>query len=182
MTMFLLAGPRRPSTVPWILIPVLFLALPGFLGAQAAMDGGAGAPPRFSLGLGFFGVGHGDHPALSLEGAYRFPVRLPWALEAQAGALGTTEGSLYGYGELLRSVDLPSGLVLSLSLGAGLYRRGGGIDLGSSLEFKSGVALGWEVGSRGRISLFGYHLSNGGLGDRNPGVEVVGVGYTLGFR
>lgn len=143
------------------------------------MEGGAGAPVRFSLGLGYFGVGPGDQPALSLEGAYRFPGRLPWGLEVQAGVLGTTEGSLYGYGEFLRSVDLRSGLVLGLSLGAGLYRRGDGIDLGSSLEFKSGFALGWEVGSRGRISLFGYHLSNGGLGDRNPGVEVVGIGYTL---
>jgi lipid A 3-O-deacylase len=146
------------------------------------MDGGAGAPPRFSLGLGYFGVGPGDEPALSLEGAYRLPGRLPWGLEAQTGVLGTTEGSLYGFGEVLRSVDLPSALVLTVSLGAGLYRPGGRIDLGSSLEFKSGVALGWEVGSRGRISLFGYHLSNGGLGDRNPGVEVLGIGYTLGFR
>jgi lipid A 3-O-deacylase len=165
-----------------VLILVLFSLVPGTLVAQPALDGAGAASSSLNLGVGYFGVGTEASPALSLEGAYRFSGLLPWGLAPHVGVVGTTDGSLYGYGGVLRNVDLPSGLLLSASLGAGLYRQGRGLDLGGALEFRSGVALGWELGNGDRVSIYLYHLSNAGLGSRNPGVEVFGIGYTLGFR
>jgi lipid A 3-O-deacylase len=172
----------RDCAVTFILALTLFSFLPGPLVAQPALDVAGEASSSLSLGLGYFGVATEDGPALSIEVAYRLPGLLSWGLAPQVGVAGTTEGSLYGFGGLMRSVDLPSGLVLTASVGAGLYRRGGGLDLGGTLEFRSGVALGRKLGDRDRISIYLYHLSNAGLGDRNPGVEVLGIGYTLGLR
>lgn len=65
------------------------------------------------------------------------------------------------------------------AVSAGLYRQGADVLLGSALEFRSGLTLGLDLGEGRRLALFFYHLSNGGIGERNPGVEVGGLGYSI---
>ena len=65
------------------------------------------------------------------------------------------------------------------SFGAGVYGEHNGINLGSHLEFRSGIECGYEFENAGRISIGVCHLSNGGLGDRNPGTELVVIRYAL---
>lgn len=45
-------------------------------------------------------------------------------------------------------------------------------DLGSDLEFRSSLALGYRFQSGWAISAAATHMSNGGLGDSNPGVTM----------
>jgi len=59
--------------------------------------------------------------------------------------------------------------------------RGDEIDLGSPLEFRSSIEVGVRLSHGQRLSLLLYHLSNAGLGYRNPGVEVLGIGYSFGL-
>lgn len=68
---------------------------------------------------------------------------------------------------------------LTPSFGAGIYGEHDGTDLGSRLEFRSGIECGYDMKKSGRLSVGFWHLSNGGLGDRNPGTELAAVRYAL---
>jgi len=70
-------------------------------------------------------------------------------------------------------------LFITPSLGAGFYGEHNGTDLGSKLEFRSGIECGYDMKKSGRISVGFWHLSNAGLGDTNPGTELVAVRYAL---
>lgn len=56
---------------------------------------------------------------------------------------------------------------------AGLYEPNGGVDLGGTIEFRSGVELGYENDNGWRYSLSYDHRSNLGIYEDNPGIETV---------
>jgi len=59
-----------------------------------------------------------------------------------------------------------------------------GREFGTSINFTSHLALGLELGERNRyrIDLRFQHISNGGLNDDNPGVNMFGIGFSVGSR
>jgi len=71
-------------------------------------------------------------------------------------------------------------IFITPSFGIGAYGEHHGIDLGSTLEFRSGIECGYDMKDSGRISVGFWHLSNAGLGvDENPGTEVVALRYAF---
>ena len=56
-------------------------------------------------------------------------------------------------------------------------------ELGGNLHFTSSVAVGrdFDRGPLARIALRIQHLSNGGLRDRNPGLDLVGLTFVSRF-
>lgn len=56
-------------------------------------------------------------------------------------------------------------------------------DFGSDLEFMSRASLGWYIDARRQWSmkLNVLHVSNGGLSDVNPGVDLVGINIEAEF-
>lgn len=70
-------------------------------------------------------------------------------------------------------------LFITPSFGAGAYGEHHGINLGSVLEFRSGIECGYDFKDAGRISIGFWHFSNAGFGDTNPGTEVVALRYSL---
>ena len=76
-------------------------------------------------------------------------------------------------------VLLTDNIAFSLSSGPGYYEDGDGKDLGYDLEFRSQAEIAYVMEDRSRIALAISHLSNAGLGDTNPGVEVVSLYYML---
>jgi len=99
-----------------------------------------------------------------------------------APAIGGTVsdyGSSYAYLGFRR--DFPVGGRVSITpfTGVGVHHGGDGIDLGGSLQFRSGLELAVGVGARQRLSLSLYHLSNAGLQRPNPGTESLIVGYSF---
>lgn len=100
----------------------------------------------------------------------------PWV-----GFETTTDGMLYGAGGVLADVQFGP-VVVTPSLGAGLWRRGGSKNLGAGLEFRSMIELGYEFDNRMRVSAFLSHISNGGITNKNPGVNTAGAYLHIPFR
>ena len=55
----------------------------------------------------------------------------------------------------------------------GLYLKGDEVDLGGSIQFRSGIEIGYENRAGVRMGLSVDHRSNAGLDSRNPGLETV---------
>lgn len=59
--------------------------------------------------------------------------------------------------------------------------RFAGRRLGQAFQFGSHIGLGTVIGDAHRIGIRASHYSNAGLGDRNQGLDVLGVTYTYRF-
>lgn len=129
------------------------------------------------MGVSWFDL-EGDRSSTALEFSFRPTLELPLDARLQFGAMGNGDGAFYAYGGITRALHLGE-FRLSPSISVGLYQRGESLDLGSPLEFRSGLLLDRRVLREHRLGLFVYHLSNAGLADRNPGVEILGVGYVI---
>jgi lipid A 3-O-deacylase len=64
----------------------------------------------------------------------------------------------------------------------GIYLQGGGPDLGSPIEFRSGIAVGYQFDNGGRLSISYDHRSNLDIGRINPGLETVSVRYSIQWK
>lgn len=102
-----------------------------------------------------------------------------WGIRPLAGLMATSDVAAYGYGGVALDLYFGRRIVVTPSFAAGLYHDGDGKDLGSAVEFRSGLEVGWRFDDRSRISVILYHLSNAGISDTNPGTEVISVGYAF---
>jgi len=82
-------------------------------------------------------------------------------------------------GGLLLDWYVTERLFITPSFGAGVYGEHHGTDLGSVLEFRSGIECGYDLKDAGRVSIGFWHFSNASLGDTNPGTEVVALRYAI---
>jgi hypothetical protein len=137
-------------------------------------------------GVVFLKVSPHDHheQAVDFRGEYRFGTSLISAIEPYAkmkpwvGAEGTSDGAIYGVGGVL--VDVPLGpFVFTPSFGTGLYSPGDGKRLGSPIEFRSMLELGYEFENQSRFSLGYSHISNAGITQTNPGTNMLSVYYHI---
>ena len=64
----------------------------------------------------------------------------------------------------------------------GIYLPNGGFDLGGPIAFRSGIEIGYESPEGWRYGIAYDHRSNGGLHDRNPGIETVQYRVALPLR
>jgi hypothetical protein len=110
------------------------------------------------------------HQPGTARGAFRPVVAASFG---EAGGVWAGAGVLWRLGEgrfFLESSFLP-----------GLW-AGGGPELGSVIEFRSGLALGLALGQGAELALRVDHRSNGNLAPVNPGVETVGISLSLPLR
>lgn len=168
----------------------LATALVPLLSAPAQAD----VTPTLSLGVGqfdqtlinpgiaFLKVSKVDphNKAIDFRAEYRFGKSLFPSTESVAiirpwiAAEGTSDGAAYGAGGLLADFHLGP-LVFTPSFGAGLYYSGNGKYLGSPIEFRSQVELGYEFDGGTRISVAYSHISNANIADTNPGSNIIGA-------
>ncbi|MBM3570612.1 MAG: acyloxyacyl hydrolase [Alphaproteobacteria bacterium] len=87
--------------------------------------------------------------------------------------MATGEHSGYAYAGLLAPWALDDRWTAGLSLAAGAYRRGDGKDLGSGLEFRSQAEVSYRLDNGHRLGVSAAHLSNAGVGHRNPGTNIL---------
>lgn len=111
---------------------------------------------------------------------------LPWEstdFGAQVGYFQTDAEGSYAYGGLHLELELAPGLRLTPQTNVGHYERGEGMNLGLDLQFRSGLELSYELGANLRIGAGMYHVSNGGLGEGNPGEEslLFGIQWSPGL-
>ncbi|MEI8397501.1 MAG: acyloxyacyl hydrolase [Rhodospirillaceae bacterium] len=178
-------------------IKVLVAALALFATLGAAVPASAtDDPARFSFGGGqydqtainpgflFLKVSRGDShkPAADFRTEYRFGTSLISAIEPYAkmkpwvGAEVTSDGAVYGAGGIL--FDIPVGpIVFTPSFGPGLYSPGAGKKLGSPIEFRTMLEVGYEFENQSRFSLGYSHISNANITTLNPGSNILSVYY-----
>lgn len=152
------------------------------LGTRAAAPLGAQnepAPPGdLVLGVSFHDVSGDLGSGAAAEVGYHPDWHLLGIVQPDVGAMLASDGVAYGFVGMRVAVPVAGSVRLASSLGVGVFRGGDRTDLGGVLEFRSGAEV--SVPLRGRwVTLSFYHLSNGGLGSHNPGMEVLGLGYTL---
>jgi hypothetical protein len=173
-----------------------FLALTSALGLWSSAARAGDDPSLFSFGAGlydqrsinpgviFLRVSSEDkkYEAGDFRFEYRFGKSLISAIEPYAklkpwiGGEVTTDGAVYGVGGIL--FDVPLGpIMFTPSFGTGLYSGGGGKDLGSPIEFRSQVELGYQFDNQSRFSVGYSHISNAGITQQNPGSNIMSVYY-----
>ena len=72
-------------------------------------------------------------------------------------------------------------LNLTPSFSPGIYTVGDGKDLGSPLEFKTEVQLSLELLPGSKLGYSYNHVSNAGLGDKNPGANSYMFNFMKSF-
>ena len=87
-------------------------------------------------------------------------------------SLHVAEREHYFAAGLLFDWKLSKHLRLTPSFGVGLYSDNQGMELGSALEFRSGIELGYVFKNRWRLGAEFAHVSNGGIDSTNPGAEL----------
>jgi len=95
------------------------------------------------------------------------------------GLMGSSDGAIYGYSGLAYDISLDSNLFFTPSFAFGAYTDGDGKNLGSTIEFRSAIEFSYRFRDHSRIGVMVYHLSNAGISDKNPGTEILSLGYTI---
>ena len=146
--------------------------------AAAPLPALAEDPSFLNFGVGMYDMNRQVDEAIEFRVEYRSDRKI-WVLKPFAGAMGTTDSAIYGYGGLLMDVFFGRRIVVTPSLAAGLYSDGNGRDLGHAVEFRSAIEIAYRFDDRSRLGIVFYHLSNAHLGSNNPGTEVLGLSYSI---
>ncbi|MBN8543894.1 MAG: acyloxyacyl hydrolase [Alphaproteobacteria bacterium] len=120
--------------------------------------------------------------AFSIEYNY-LPIYM--GLRPIVGFYVDTDSALYGYAGFNWDFYLTDSILFTPTASVGAYSHGDdGMNLGHWIEFRTGVELSYEMESKSRVGLQLTHLSNAGLGDKNPGTEILQVNYAypLGWQ
>lgn len=163
----------------WRVLAVLFLAV-----GTAAPAAWAGAPvlpdqrPRIELYAGAAEILDGGENPWNVGLSYIWRPMGRWGIAPGVGVMYAEHNASSFYGELQRDFRLGRQWVVTPKFAAGVYSDDSGLELGNEIMFREGVVLSW-VGRRLRLGIGFYHASNGGLGENNPGTEVLEV--VLGF-
>lgn len=118
------------------------------------------------------------HPAAEFGAEYRPGIDL-WILQPMFGAMHTTNGATDAFAGFSTDIIFYQRAVLRPAVAVSAYARGAGKDLGYGLEFRESVELAYRFEDNSRLGIEAYHLSNAGLGHRNPGEESIAVIYSL---
>jgi lipid A 3-O-deacylase len=170
---------------PWALVCLVFMLLILASPARAA------DPDLISLSVGYYDqdwiepdilfLNHGsggENAAVDYRLEYRFGTSLiPWTdpyvkIKPFVGIEGTSQLGFYGAAGLLFDIALGP-VVITPSFGVGLYSQGNGRDLGSLVEFRSQVEIGYKFENEMRVTVAYSHISNANLTDLNPGVDII---------
>ena len=154
----------------------LVLAFSSTLGASAPAR--AQDPSFLTFGLGIYDVNKQDNTAADFRLEYRHGEKF-WIFKPWIGIEGTSDGAFYGAAGVLVDVYFGKRFVLTPSFGAGLYAEGSGKDLGHAVEFRSQIELAYRFDDRSRLGLAFSHISNASIVDKNPGVEILNLYYSL---
>ena len=87
-----------------------------------------------------------------------------------SGAFVTGKESLYFYTGIEGQYNLGP-MNISPSFTPGYYEKGSGKDLGSALEFKSEVKVGFDIFKDSKLGYSYSHISNNDWGSTNPGTD-----------
>jgi lipid A 3-O-deacylase len=168
-------------------LAAIFLFALGIAGLpSAAAEIALGSPtdgPGIGIGAGVFDLTpnsnkNGSARAAQLQGEYRFGDVL-WILAPFVGLMGTSAGGFYGYAGFGFDIHFGSNWVLTPTAAGGYWYKGGGTNLGSWWEFRTGAEFDYRFENRSRLGIAFYHVSNAGLTKENQGEQALLLVYTV---
>jgi lipid A 3-O-deacylase len=166
---------RQFEWVRAAVVAALVLAALVFQAPPAAADDD---PSFLAFSAGAFDVFKSEHTAGEFRVEYRGR-KLIGPVKPLLGVMTTTESALYGYFGLGVDIFFGSRIVLLPSASVGLYDDGHGKPLGNTVEFRTGAELAYRFDNRSRIGIALHHISNAGLGTKNPGQESLVLTYAI---
>ena len=173
------------------LIAVCSLAAPSSAKEAQAPQAAAPStaqPALLSIGAGAFGVlsGFPGDRAADFRLEYRSGISLlpadlskSFALRPFGGIEVTSDRAFYGLSGVVLDMTMGEHFVLSPSIGAGLFAKGGGKDMGHNVEFRSTMEVGYRMSDESRVTAAFGHISNAGFGNKNPGAEITTIYYQV---
>lgn len=102
-------------------------------------------------------------------------------LKPLVGAFFTSKGSVYTYGGFRIELPIGSHFMIIPIATIGDYERGSGKDLGSHVEFKTGAEFDYVLDNGIKFGPAFDHVSNAGIGKKNPGEENLMLMVTVPF-
>ena len=112
---------------------------------------------------------------------YQTTKRLKWDLIPSFGFAYAESNASFVFTSLNKEYFLSDNWILTPSFGLGIFNDGERIQLGNDLQFRSGLKIYYQLKNKARLGLELYHLSNGGLSDKNPGTEPVFLSISIPF-
>ncbi len=113
-----------------------------------------------------------DDPVV-YKAEFRFRPATKWLLAPSIGAARSGNSASFVFADLEKDFFPRKHWVVTPSFGLGVFDDGRDVRLGHDLEFRSGIKIAFVFDNKVRLGIALFHLSNGGLGDRNPGTEPV---------
>lgn len=123
-----------------------------------------------------------------LEGAQRYGIEYrfksfsgPYGfrLIPAVGIAGARNRARFFYTDLRHDFYLNRHWLLVPSFGLGLFKDGKDLNLGDSIEFRTGLEFAYQFDNDYRAGVAIFHLSNGGLSTHNPGTEVLVFSFSI---
>jgi hypothetical protein len=152
--------------------------LPLLLTTGLVLTQSTAAAADLTMALGGFDVGKEATAMGQVE--YRFST--DWSgFRPQAGLFATADSGAYVYAGIGYPFTINDKWSLIPSLSGGYYNEGAGKDLGYDVEFYSQLRLEYRLSPGAGIGLGVGHISNAGIGDKNPGAETVYLSYSVSF-
>ena len=112
---------------------------------------------------------------------YRFAPTDYWGLAPAIGFARSQGSASFAFAFLEKDFEIYDNWIIALNFGVGSFTDGEDVKLGKTLEFRSGVRFLYEFDNNMRFGLELFHLSNGGLGDLNPGTEPAFITLQIPF-
>ena len=94
-------------------------------------------------------------------------------MRPMAGVEATSDGALYGFGGFMFDILIGKHFFIAPNEVVGAYYRGNGKRLGSFIEFRSTLEVGYRFDNNMRIAASFGHISNAGLTRLNSGTEIL---------
>ena len=154
---------------------IIFLILVGFTKNISADETKPSDSHQFNFFSGVFDINTSSKKSSELFGIQHsnedlFRDTFLGKLSPITGLMMTTDSSSYFYTGVQAEYKIGK-LNLVPSFAPGLYTMGDGKDLGSPLEFKSELQLSIDILPGTKLGYSQSHLSNAGIGDKNPGAD-----------
>ena len=141
----------------------------------------AEAPASIVIATGQLGMRKEIRHSLGID----VQIRAPWQwnlIRPTFGVLTSSTGGAYAYSGVVAEIPLPGSFRLSPGFAPGVVLANGDRDLGFPIEFRSSIELSAAPMESLRFGIALSHISNGRLGDHNPGVEMLTFSVAIPAR
>jgi len=110
---------------------------------------------------------------------YHFGTLSTWKLRPVIGITTAGHSASFVYADLRRDFRFARDWSVTPSFGLGRFDPDDVLDLGTLLEFRTGVAVAYHFPAQYRLELGLYHFSNGGIAAKNPGTEALVLSFGI---